>query len=110
MGGFPFYAVTVNFSPQIALAMVPDLPTLRNKEARLNCLTLPPAGASEPPPMDKDHPKSLFQCLFLNNYGKHNPNISGRVTDFLWDWQGMLQTFNFFVFIIEVHGNKIMRV
>ena len=22
----------------------------------------------------------------------------------------MLQTFNFFVFIIEVHGNKIMRV
>ena len=42
--GFPFYAVTVNFSPQIALAMVPDLPTLRNKEARLNCLTLPPAG------------------------------------------------------------------
>ena len=32
-------------------------------------------------PMDAMHSAVLSNCLFFNNYGKHDPNISGEVSD-----------------------------
>jgi len=104
-----FYAVTVNFSPTVALALVPTLEALKSREARLGCLTLPPAGTGPPPPMDAAHSGALFNCLFYNNYGRHNPNFSGKVTDFLWDWMGIYDTFLTFTHVVEVQGKKFVR-
>ena len=105
----PYYAVTVNFSPTVALALVPTLAELKNKQARNKCICLPPAGTGPPPPMDAAHSASLFNCLFYNNYGRHNPNISGQVTDFLWDWMGMYDTFLTFTHCVEIQGRKFVR-
>ena len=105
-----YYAVTVNFSPTVAVAFVKDIKTLKDKKAKLKCLALPPAGTGPPPPMNAYLSQTMTNCLFLNNYGRHNPTFSGQVTDIVWDWQGFYQTFNPFVFVIEVSGEIFMRV
>jgi hypothetical protein len=110
-----YYAVTVNFAGidgstvPVALALVPTAAELKKRDARLNRLTLPPAGTGPPPAMDAAHSKMLFNCLFYNNYGRHSPNISGKVTDFLWDWMGIYDTFLTFTHCIEIQGKRIVR-
>lgn len=104
-----YYAVTVNFSPTVALALVLTTAELTKRDARLGYLTLPPAGTGPPPAMDAAHSAMLFNCLFYNNYGRHNPNISGKVTDFLWDWMGLFDTFSTFTHCVEIQGRKFVR-
>ena len=59
----PYYALTVNFSPGVALALVKPA-DLMNRDARLGSFTLPPAGSGPPAVMDQC-------CLYCNNYGRH---------------------------------------
>jgi len=111
------YAITVNFPQEtvgrasVALAIVPDLKCILNKEARLKHLTFPPAGDGPPPPMDAMHSALLFNCLFMNNYGRHTLNLQSKaqIIDIVWDWQGMYTTFLTFFWVIEVQGKLFAR-
>lgn len=107
--GKSHFATTVNYAPQVCLALVPNLDILSSKEGRLSCIALPPVGVGPPPSMDAMHTAGIHNSLFFNNYGKHNPKISGQVTDFLWDWMGMYATFNVFCHCTEIQGKKIVR-
>ena len=107
--GLRYYAVTINFAPGVAVALVRTGEELASQEGRLGRLTMPPANGGPPPAMDSMHAAAIFNCLFYNNYGRHNPNISGSVDDFLWDWMGIYDTFVTFSHAIEVKGRKIVR-
>ena len=105
-----YFATTVNFSPKVCVAFVPDMKTLRDKKAKLNCITLPPIGAGAPADMDASHVLAMTDCVFLNNYGIHNPQFSGKVSDFLWDWQGLCHTFAPLIVVIQISGRYFLRV
>ena len=77
--GFSHYAITVNYSPKVALSLVRSAAEIKSRDARLGGLTLPPAGVGPPPPMDAAHSFMVFNCIFYNNYGRHDPQISGKV-------------------------------
>ena len=103
-------AITLNFSPKIALAILPDIRKLSSKEKILDHITLPPVGVGEPSPMNGAHVAMLSNTVFFNNYGRHNINISGKVVDFVWDWSGFLKSFPPLFFAIEIQGNSFYRV
>lgn len=104
-----FYATTVNFSPSVAVAFVRTQADFQSREARLGGLTLPPFGAGPPPAMGSGAIASLFNGLFINNYGRWNPNFSGKVTDFMWDWMGIYTTFMTFTHIVQIQGKIFVR-
>jgi hypothetical protein len=56
--------------------------------------------------MNALHVGTLYNTLFFNNYGRHNPNISGRITDLVWNWCGMYSSFTLFAFAAEIQGKK----
>ena len=101
--------VQVNFAPGVAVALVRTKEELATQEGRLGRLTMPPANGGPPPAMDSMHAAGIFNCIFYNNYGRHNPKISGSADDFLWDWMGIYDTFCTFSHSIQVNGRKIVR-
>jgi len=101
--GIPFYAVTVNYSPSIALSICPSLDEVKDKKKRTDCITFPPVGTGPPPPMNAAHIEAIFNTIFLNNYGKHEaPKISGKVVGYTWDWSGFLTMFPPFFMVIQI--------
>jgi len=108
--GQKYYAVTCNFAPKVALALVPTLDIVNNKEERLKRIALPPVGAGPAPDMEPATGAVLFNTFFWNNYGRHNPNISGKIVDFLWDWTGLLQTFVPFSLVVQIQGKLFARI
>ena len=108
--GQKYYAVTCNFAPKVALALVPTLDVVNNKKERLKCIALPPVGAGPAPDMEPATSTMLYNTFFWNNYGRHNPNISGKIVDFLWDWTGFLQTFVPLSFVVQIQGKLFARI
>jgi hypothetical protein len=104
--GLPLYATTLNSSPYAFLTLVSSKEQLFTKQARYNNIFGPPAGYASPPPMNALHVGTLYNTLFFNNYGRHNPNISGRITDLVWNWCGMYSSFTLFAFAAEIQGKK----
>jgi hypothetical protein len=107
--GLTHYSVTMNYSPSVRLALVPSLQALGNKDERLAYAALPPKGTGPPPPMDNAHVWMLANTLFFNNYGRHKVDISAKITNVMWDWQGMLESFPCFFFSIQVNGRLFWR-
>jgi hypothetical protein len=106
-----YLAVTVNYSPKIALAFVPGMDTLnKSRDEKMKWLTLPPVGAGPPPSMDETLPNIMFNVLFFNNYGKNDPQISAKVTDCLWHWMGMQPNFCPFAWVMQVQGRLMVRL
>lgn len=104
-----YYAVTVNFSPTVCISLVPTAAGLKQRDVRLGNLTLPPMGSGPPMPQCAFVAGILFNVLFYNNYGRHDPNISGKITDYLWDWMGIYDTFPTFTHCIEIQGTRFVR-
>jgi hypothetical protein len=104
------FATTINFSPKVCLALLPSRNLIHNKNKKMEYITFPPIGAGEPIPMDSNATLMMSDCIFFNNYGPHNTRFSGKVTDALWDWQGMLTTFIPFMFIVTIDGQTFVRV
>ena len=107
--GISKYSVTVNFSPKVALAFLPDLSKLMSKKEILKNISLPPVGVSPPPPMDSVHVGVVSNTVFYNNYGRHKINITGKVVDFVWDWTGLCKSFPPLFHAIEINGHSIYR-
>ena len=104
----PFYSLTVNHSPMVALSLCPTLEEAMHKKSIAANIALPPVGVGGPAPMDAAHVEMLFNTLFINNYGRHNPQISGKVVGHIWDWAGFYASFAPFFFIGTIQGKLFM--
>lgn len=103
-------ATTVNYSPDVAVAILPDMATLqKSREEKLNWISLPPMGAGAPPPMGQTLATVMGNLVFFNNYGKHDPNISAEVTDFIWDWVGLVVDMPPATVVIQIKGKLFTR-
>jgi hypothetical protein len=97
----PYVAYTVNYAPSVCLGRVPAIKDTLDREKRFDGV-FTPKGA--PLPMNLDHAAGLSYMLFWNNYGKHNPNISARVTAAVWNWTGLSKCFTPMMWAIEING------
>jgi len=70
---------------------------------------LPPVGAGAPPPMGQTLATVMGNLVFFNNYGKHDPNISAEVTDFIWDWVGLVVDMPPATVVIQIKGKLFTR-
>jgi hypothetical protein len=102
--GIELYAITVNFSPATAVSLCPTMAEVLDKDKKLANITLPPVGTGAPAPMNEGHVETLFNTIFLNNYNRHEPRISGKVVGYLWDWSGIMKTFPPFFHLITIQG------
>jgi len=110
--GLHYFASTVNFQKeglaQVGLAVSETLEELHSAEGRSACLTMPPGA---PPPIDAPpHIASMFDSVFYNNYGRHNPRISSAVTDFCWDWTGCDARFSPICVACSIQGKLFFQV
>mmetsp|Transcript_509 Transcript_509/g.1124 ORF Transcript_509/g.1124 Transcript_509/m.1124 type:complete len:311 (-) Transcript_509:248-1180(-) len=110
--GFQYFASTVNFQSkgqsQVGLAVSRSLDELHSPEGRSRCLTMPPGA---PPPIDDPvHIASMYDSVFFNNYGRHNPRISATVTDFCWDWTGCDARFSPICVTCSIQGRLFFQI
>mmetsp|Transcript_54197 Transcript_54197/g.144506 ORF Transcript_54197/g.144506 Transcript_54197/m.144506 type:complete len:359 (+) Transcript_54197:484-1560(+) len=110
--GLHYFASTVNYQKdglaQVGLAVSETLEELHSAEGRSKCLTMPPGA---PPPIDAPpHIASMFDSVFYNNYGRHNPRISSIVTDFCWDWTGCDARFSPICVACSIQGKLFFQV
>jgi len=110
--GFQYFASTVNFQSQgqsqVGLAVSRTLNELHSPEGRSKCLTMPPGA---PPPIDDPvHIGSMYDSVFYNNYGRHNPRISATVTDFCWDWTGCDARFSPICVACSIQGRLFFQM
>ncbi|CAJ1944417.1 unnamed protein product [Cylindrotheca closterium] len=107
----PFYAVTVNYSPAVALSISPTLEEAMDRKKRASNIALPPDGTGAPAPMNAAHVEMLFNTIFLNNYGKHGARrLIGKVVGYTWDWSGMLKSFAPFFHIVQIQDKLFFRM
>mmetsp|Transcript_18296 Transcript_18296/g.34959 ORF Transcript_18296/g.34959 Transcript_18296/m.34959 type:complete len:408 (+) Transcript_18296:96-1319(+) len=108
--GIDLYATTVNFSPDAVVSLCPTIEDVLDKETKLANISFPPAGTGPPPPMNNDHVGALFNTIFLNNYGRHEPRISGTVVGYMWDWSGLFKTFPPVVHVSTIQGKLFLSM
>ena len=104
------YATTVNFSPHAVVSLTPTLEDLLDKDKKLAGISLPPVGTGPPAPMNNDHVGVLFNTLFLNNYGRHEPRITGKVVGYMWDWSGLFKTFPPVFHVSTIQGKLFLSM
>ena len=106
----PFYAATVNFAPNVAVALCPTLNSFLDKEEKIHHITFPPEGTGPPPPMNEQHAQDLFNTVFLNSYGKHQAprTTHSKVVGYTWDWSGLLATFPPFFVVCQIQETRFL--
>ncbi|KAL9139710.1 putative tandem protein 16 [Amphidinium carterae] len=95
-------ATTVNYSPEGALSRLTCIMDVVDREKRLNGVFTP---IRHPPPMGVSHAEQLSYMFFVNNYGKHNPNLSLlEVKGVSWNWTGFTRCFTPFLWFATIQG------
>lgn len=101
--GLPFVSYTINFAPNVSLGFLPNFQLTKSNKSRINGLSLP---LGPPAPMNAQHVALTSTGMFLNNYGKFNPNITGQPLGFLWNWVGFASNFSSSMMAISIK-NKL---
>lgn len=97
-------AVTVNFSPSVALAEVTTMQDVLDRQKRIEGI-FTPVGA--PLPMNLSHAEGLSYMLFWNNYGRHDPNLEIlEVKGVSWNWTGLCKCFTPVLICTMVNGKN----
>jgi hypothetical protein len=110
----PFFAVTVNYSPWVAVSLCPTVEECMDKNKKVSNICLPPVGTGPPAPMNAAHVEMLYNTIFVNLYGKHaaprthNGNV--RVVGYAWDWTGMMKSYPPFFHVTQIQDKLFFSI
>lgn len=97
---------TINFSPTVSLGIAPSFEAFKGPAGRKRYMTTPLG----PPPPGGGF-ELVFNGLFLNNYGRHNPSgLKAKVVDVLWDWPSLGNHFGPLVWVAQIQGKFQLQV
>jgi hypothetical protein len=102
----PFFAVTVNYSPEVALSLCLTIEECMDRNKKISNICLPPVGTGPPARMNAAHVEMLYNAIFLNLYGKHGAprthNGDVRVVGYAWDWSGIIKSYPPFMHVTQI--------
>jgi len=99
--GYPYAAYTLNFSPLVAVGFCNRILDLKNESNRKNNLVFPPGPA---PNVGPPFIAAVSNGVLWNNYGRHDPHISGMTKAFLWDFVPIPAHFSPFFLAVTIQG------
>lgn len=103
----PEISYTVNYAPFIALGYVRSFEDTKDVKKRVANISVP---LGPPLLMNDFHTIMISTSIFYNNYGRFDPNISGEVKDFVWNWVGVCDAFQALVIAITIKNKLFIGV